>query len=170
MSSEVSFAGGNSQSEAHHTFCRNSCIYHIYSHKLRVLTSHFLLKKFSHIYRYKTRWQNARRNGLMFSKTYEALGLRCFPVYRKKKPPSSISQKTEIMSSLLDFSLKNLTLSKKSQTNKKKTKKHTHKKNPHKITPKEQLSFSQKLFNISLHKACSKTPKPKVTAWHLMVS
>lgn len=87
MGSEVSFAGGNSQSETHHTFCRSSCIYHIYSHKLRVLISHFfLLKNFSHVYNTKPDDKAQREMALCFLKLSKhwAKGV-CQYIIRKKK-------------------------------------------------------------------------------------
>lgn len=58
----------------------------------------------------------------MVSKTCEELGQSCLPVYHKKEKKNYTAWKSEIMSLLVDFSLKKLILSKKTQTNKKHTK------------------------------------------------
>lgn len=107
---------------SHQTFCRSDCIYYVYSHKLRVLISHFFVEEFFPNLNTNPDYKVQREMASWFLKPVKNWAKAvCRYIIRKKKK-NYTAWKSEIMSLLVDFSLKKLILSKKTQTNKKHTK------------------------------------------------
>lgn len=87
VGSKVSCTDENSQPETYHAFCRRKILLVVSYILSEIIKSHLiLLKNCSHIYRYKSRWQCRKRNGLiMFSIACETFCQACLPLYHNKE-------------------------------------------------------------------------------------